>query len=34
MRKYDEWIYEELKCPKCRRECMIEFENEKGYKLR
>lgn len=25
---------EELKCPECGRECMIEFENEKGYKLR
>ena len=23
---------EELKCPKCERECMIEFENEKVFK--
>ena len=23
-----------FKCPKCGRECMIEFENEKGYRLR
>lgn len=33
--KKEESMTDELfKCPECGRECMIEFENEKVYKLR